>query len=285
MSLRNKIHNLLAAIINGPKAKISVQVASVNYSGILKDRVILVIGASRGIGFSIAQKLVEEGANVIISGRSKASLEEAVSELGARATYVQYDNEDISNRLMFVKECYEKFERVDDIIFNAGVSLHEGDFLNVEPLGFEMQMRINLESTYFLAQSFIKEFLKDSRCKHNILFVSSETAGKSNDLPYGLSKVALTSMLGGFARRLVNKGIRINGIAPGVTVSSMTTDKKQLEDYCYSSASGRYLLPEEVANVAVFLISDASSCINGECIYCDFGNHLKINGFDNNYAL
>ena len=92
-------------------------------------------------------------------------------------------------------------------------------------------------------------------------------------------------MIGGIARRVCQKGIRINGIAPGVTLTDMTSDKTNTDDLYYNSALGRYILPDEVANVALFLLSDASSCVNGEIMFCDGGNHLKINGFDNNYNI
>lgn len=94
-------------------------------------------------------------------------------------------------------------------------------------------------------------------------------------IPYGLTKAALNSLTQGMASDVISHGIRINAIAPGVTVSEMTNYKR--EDNLYSSyqASERIYLPEEVAEVACFLLSDASKCISGEIIVCDNGKYIN----------
>lgn len=181
----------------------------------------------------------------------------------------------------FLNQC----GHIDSLILNAGVSLHEGSFLNVTVDGFDQQYNINLKANYFLAQAFLKRKL-ESEETGNLLFISSETAGKSNDIPYGLTKASINSLVGGLARRVYQKGIRVNAIAPGVTYTDMTKgDHEIADDFANNSAAGRYLLPEEIAEVACFMLSDASKCISGEILYCDAGSHLKINGFDNNYSL
>ena len=120
----------------------------------------------------------------------------------------------------------------------------------------------------------------------SLLFVSSETAGKYNDLPYGLTKNALNSFVGGLARRVYQCGIRVNAIAPGVTYTNMTKGEHVItDDFANNSSTGRYLLPTEIAEVASFILSNSSLCINGEAIYCDAGSHLKINGLDHSYSL
>ena len=116
--------------------------------------------------------------------------------------------------------------------------------------------------------------------------ISSETGGKSNDLPYGLTKNALNSFVEGVARRVYQRGIRINAVAPGVTYTNMTRGNHIInDDYSNNSAAGRYLLPSEIAETACFLLSKCSSCVTGEILYCDAGSHLKINGIDQDYIL
>ena len=174
---------------------------------------------------------------------------------------------------------------IDGLVLNAGISLHEGNFLHVTKEGFNVQLSTNLRSNFFLAQSFIKRKL-DINNTGDLLFVSSETAGKYNDLPYGLTKVALNSLVGGLARRVYQRGIRVNALAPGVTYTDMKNiSGEKIEDYSNSSAAGRYLLPEEIAEVACFLMSKLSISITGEILYCDAGSHLKINGKESEYSL
>ena len=85
----------------------------------------------------------------------------------------------------------------------------------------------------------------------------------------------LNSLVGGLNNRVAKFGVRINAIAPGVTATPMT-GREGADDMTYSgSPSGRVLMPEEIASVAVFLMSDRSSCISGEIINCDYGSHQK----------
>ena len=101
-----------------------------------------------------------------------------------------------------------------------------------------------------------------------------------------MTKASINSLVGGLARRVYKKGIRVNAIAPGVTYTDMTKGEHEIvDDFANNSVAGRFLLPEEIAEVACFMVSDASKCISGEILYCDAGSHLKINGFDNNYSI
>lgn len=109
----------------------------------------------------------------------------------------------------------------------------------------------------------------------NILFTSSETSITVDERPYGLTKAALNSLVQGLAYRYVNEGYRINAVAPGVTVSDMVgagTDGNLTYNY---NITDRYYLPEEVAEVACFLLSDASNCLNGQILVCNEGKTLN----------
>lgn len=85
---------------------------------------------------------------------------------------------------------------------------------------------------------------------------------------------------------MYQKGIRINAIAPGVTLTNMTSENDDTTgDLANNSVAGRFLLPSEIAEVACFMLCGASKCITGEVIYCDAGSHLKINGIESEYSL
>lgn len=96
-----------------------------------------------------------------------------------------------------------------------------------------------------------------------------------DDIPYGLIKAALNSLTAGLGRRLLKKGIYVNAIAPGVTASDMTGYSKNGNLYRQAACAKRVYLPEEVAEVAVFMLSDLSNCISSQVIPCNNGNHLR----------
>lgn len=286
MGLKSIIRKVAFGIISQPKANVHVTIKQANYNGILTGKNIVVTGGSRGIGFSMAKKFVLEGAKVLITGRREEALKKAVSELGPNSDYIIFDNSRTENIENFVETCKNKMGNINSIVLNAGISLHEGNFLNVTQEGFDKQFDTNLKSNYFIAQSFLRDKLQE-QSEANLLFLSSETAGKCIDIPYGLTKAALNSLVGGLARRVYQKGIRVNAIAPGVTLTEMTNggNIEKSKDLGTGSAAGRWLLPEEIAEIACFILSDASKCITGEVIYCDAGNHLKVNGIESEYSL
>ena len=96
-----------------------------------------------------------------------------------------------------------------------------------------------------------------------------------DDRPYGLTKAAMNSLVQGLAYRFVSEGYRINAIAPGVTASDMTGVKVDENLYCYNKVTNRYYLPEEVAEIACFLLSDISNALNGQILVCNEGKTIN----------
>ena len=141
--------------------------------------------------------------------------------------------------------------------------------------GFDRQFDTNLKGPYFLTQTFIDYMNREKIGQGNIRFITSERGLYCDDIPYGLTKAAINSLTTGLARRLIAQGIRVNAIAPGVTASDMTGVDKNGNLYWPSSCAGRVFLPEEVAEVAAFLLSDVSMCISGEIVPCNQGNHYR----------
>ena len=198
-----------------------MELSKIQYGSILKGARIVVTGGSKGIGFAMADKFIKEGAEVVITGRNENDLKDAVLKLGQYSHYIIFDNSNIDGIETFLFDCTNILGGIDSLVLNAGISLHEGNFLNVTTEGFSKQLNTNLTANYFISQSFLK-FKLGRNENGSMLFVTSETAGKSNDLPYGLSKNALNSLVEGLARRVYQRGIRINAIAPGVTYTNMT---------------------------------------------------------------
>lgn len=164
---------------------------------------------------------------------------------------------------------------VNCLVNNAGISLHEDGFLSVSSKQFDAQIDTNLKGAFFLTQAFIEK-CRDKKVEETkkILFTSSETSMTVDERPYGLTKAALNSLVQGLAYRYVKEGYRINAVAPGVTVSDMVGGDAD-GDLRYGNITHRYYLPEEVAEVACFLLSDASNCLNGQILVCNEGKTIN----------
>ena len=254
---------------------LKIEVVQKTSQEMFESKKILITGGGRGLGFYIAKKCIAEGAEVIITGKNEETLKKAVKDLGEKARYVVFDICDISNIEKYFKKCIDIFGRIDCVVSNAGISLHENTITNVTLEGFDEQINVNLRGGYFLAQEYIKYYEKNKLERGNIIFISSERGDQCDQIPYGLTKAAINSLTKGLARKYYSKGIKVNAVAPGVTVSDMTNLKKEDNMYCTYNSSKRYFMPEEVAEVVAFLISDNSNCISGEVIHTNTGNHLR----------
>lgn len=259
-----------------PKYNITIEVKPNTTGKQLLNKNIVITGGSRGIGYAVAKKCIEEGANVLICGRSKEHLEHAQQELGAHCKTIEMDVKNIGRIPDFYDKVFAIYDnKVDCLVNNAGISFHEGNFRNVTEQGFDEQFQVNFKAPYFMAKYFIEYLEKKSATNGaNILFVSSERGSSCEDIPYGLSKAAINSLVGSLAKTLGPKGVRVNAIAPGVTASDMTGHDIEGNYYSEASVNKRIFHPAEMAEVAAFLLSDASSCISGEIIHCDAGKHL-----------
>ena len=247
-----------------PQNNVSVTVNKVIHGKTLSGRNILVTGGSSGIGFAIAKRCAEEGANIIIVGRNEKRLKNAASCIsGCRS--ILFDLTDIEHLHSLMDRAEEMLgQRLDSVVLNAGVSLHEENITQVTFEGFEKQFKTNLESSYFLAKAFVETHTPNSRL--NLLFISSERGFQCDDVPYGLTKSAINSLTRGLSRRFYRDGVRVNAIAPGITTSNMTGFKDDDNLTLDRIISGRVFLADEIAEVAIFLLNDASMCISGEVI-------------------
>ena len=274
MKIGNYIKRGIRYIVKGiPQINITTQIVQKTPQEMFKNKKILITGGGSGLGFYIAKKCANEGAKVIIVGRNKEKLEEAINQLGPNTSYMIFDVQESEKSEEFMKEVFEKYGKIDCLINNAGISLHEKDFFSVTIDKFNKQIDTNLKGAYFLTQAYIN--LLQEKDQGNVIFISSERGAQCDYLPYGLTKVAINSLTEGLSRKYYKRGIRVNAVAPGITASNMTNIDKDSNLYCSYNASGRYFIPEEVAEVVAFLISDMSKCISGEVIYCDAGNHLN----------
>lgn len=232
----------------------------------LKDKKIVITGGGKGLGRAMAERFAAEGANVLITGRNEITLRETAQALGIK--YAVFDITTISEIDNFIQNTIKKLGGIDVLVNNAGISLHENSVFDVTEAGFDKQFSTNLKAPFFLTQSYVK-WLRENDKKGNVLFISSEAGETVDYRPYGFTKGAINSMVKGLANLFKLDGIRINAIAPGITATEMTGVKEDENLYAGGYGSGRFYLPQEIAETAVFLISDAANCISGQIITCN----------------
>lgn len=255
-----------------PVKNITANISYLQPNGRLSGKKIIVTGGGKGLGAAMATKFVTEGASVLISGRNEKKLKSTADRIGCR--YLTLNVQDTAGFDSFINEADRILEGIDCLVNNAGISLHEPTFFDVTPETFDAQIATNLRGGFFLTQCFTKLLLREKR-QGNVLFISSETGETVDIRPYGFTKAAINSMVQGLACLFVEKGIRVNAVAPGITASDMTGFKETGNLYLPINATERVYLPAEVAETACFLLSDASACISGQIIVCNNGRTIN----------
>lgn len=273
MSYKQYIKRGLKYVLSGiPVKNVTANISYLQPNERLSGRKIIVTGGGKGLGAAMAAKFVSEGASVLISGRNEKTLREKAEQIGCH--YLTLDVQDTDSFDQFICDVDRILGGVDSLVNNAGISLHEPTFFDVTSETFDAQIATNLRGGFFLTQSFTKLLLHNKR-KGNVLFVSSETGETVDIRPYGFTKAAINSMVQGLACLFVQDGIRVNAVAPGITASDMTGLKTDGNLYLECNAINRVYLPEEVAETACFLLSDASGCISGQVIVCNNGRTIN----------
>lgn len=267
MSLKQIVHRALLYITKGvPVKQTTAQISYLQPNGLLRGKKIVITGAGRGLGASMAEKFIKEGAEVLIVGRTEKTVMDTAERIGCK--YMILDVCKVDSFSDFIQRADELLGGINCLVNNAGISLHENTFFDVTPETFDRQIDTNFRGAFFLTQEFIRKAKSDGR-RANVLFVSSETGDTMDFRPYGFTKAAVNSMTQGLAYLFANDNIRVNAVAPGVTASDMTGITRDGNLYLSDNHTERVYLPEEVAETACFLLSDASGCISGQIITCN----------------
>ena len=266
MSIKSRLKHLVSFLLHGDPKPVYANIAYLAPNETLRGKKVVITGGGRGLGFSMAKKFVAEGAEVLIAGRNIKVLEESAKKLECK--YLQLDVSNPSEFDAFMDKAEELLGGLNVLVNNAGISLHENTFFDVTPETFDKQVDTNLKGAFFLTQTFIHH-IKNSGTKACVLFVSSETGDTMDFRPYGFTKAAINSMVQGLAYLFAKEGIRVNAVAPGITASDMTGLSTEGDISYRGNISGRVYMPEEVAEVAAFLISDAAGCVSGQIITCN----------------
>ena len=274
MSLINYIKRGFKYVLHGiPTTNVTANITYSSPHETLCGKKIIVTGGGSGIGYAMAKKFKEEGAQVLIAGRNEDKLIKCSKELDCH--YLLLDVTKVETFESFINNANKILGGANCLVNNAGRSLHEKSYADVTPESFDKQINTNLRGGFFLTQKFVNMLLSQNQ-EGNILFVSSETGDTVDIRPYGWTKAAINSMMKGFAYKLASMNIRVNAIAPGVTTSEMTGFKEEGNLYYKNGATKRVYLPGEVAETAAFLLSDLSKCISGQIIVLNNGKTINF---------
>ena len=254
-----------------PENHITANIVTIAPNELLKGRKIIDTDGSRGVGYEKKKRFVEQGANVLITGRNQETLKQSAEQINCK--YLVLDVHDVNLFQSFIDNSNVLLGGFDSLVCNAGISLHEKDFFHITEQSFEAQINTNLKSNVFLAQKFIG-FAMQRNIEANILFISSEVGELADNRPYGWTKAALNSLVRGLASNFAGNGIRVNAISPGITCSDMTGLNSNGNLYIPTNATKRAYLPEEITEVATFMLSDCSKCISGQVIVCNNGKTI-----------
>lgn len=240
------------------------------------DKVAIVTGAGQGIGFEICSSLAAAGAIVILNDINKDLADEAAIIINKnypeKCIALAGDSSDTVFIQQMVDTAVEKFSRLDIVIANAGITLF-GDFFTYSPESFFRVMQVNLGGTFFLAQAAANQ-MKKQKDGGSILFTSSVTGHQAHkDLAaYSMSKAALEMLAKNLVIELSPYKININTIAPGATQTERTLDDPGYIDvWSRITPMGRPATVRDIADTALFLVSDKAKHITGQTLIVDGG--------------
>ncbi|MBC9931782.1 SDR family NAD(P)-dependent oxidoreductase [Chitinophaga qingshengii] len=239
------------------------------------SKVAIVTGAGQGIGFEICRQLTVAGIAVILNdvdAQLAAQAANTITEENGRCIAFPGDASDVTFIQKMVHAAVVQFGSLDIVIANAGITLF-GDFFTYTPEAFQRVMQVNLAGTFFLAQAAANQMKKQQR-GGAILFTSSVTGHQAHkDLAaYGMSKAALEMLAKNLVIELSPFQITVNTIAPGATLTERTLSEPGYADtWSRLTPMGRAASTADIAQAALFLVSEQARHITGQSLVIDGG--------------
>lgn len=267
--LKNAVHTLIQM---GKEEKIQPIIVPVEKEKLLDGKVALITGGTSGIGLAVAQAFQNAGAKVIITGTNQQKLEIVLKKMGGGGKGLLIDVRDTEHLPDKVKEAEALFEenRIDILVNSAGVVVKH-DFWGIDEKEYDGIMDTNAKGTFFMSQAVGKAMI-EKQIKGHILNVTSSSALRPAWTPYQMSKWAVRGLTLGLADTLLPYGIVVNAIAPGPTATPMLGKTAGSSISEPNNPSKRYAMPEEIASMAVYMVSDAGRMIVGDTVYMTGGS-------------
>ncbi|QNM90770.1 SDR family oxidoreductase [Aliarcobacter cryaerophilus] len=253
---------------------IQVSVSQIVYERMFEGQNVLVTGGTSGIGLEIAKKFLSLGAKVTITGRNIDKLNSVKKEINnSNLIVVEWDISKANLIDEKVYEIIEKMGKIDILVNNSGIYA-PNSFFNTDEKLFDEIMNTNLKGLFFTSKKISEYFIKNS-IKGKIINISSITSIAGASIPYGISKWGVRGLTQGLARDLIKYGIVVNAIAPGVVATAINPELSTSENmYRGGALSKRASTVEEIAELAIFLSSQATTNIIGQTVVCDGGETL-----------
>ena len=245
----------------------------------LKNKIVLITGAGRGIGRAIAIALAKEGAEVVInyngSEERAKEVKQTIEENGGKASIYKCNVSDFVACEAMIKDIVKEYGHLDILVNNAGIT-KDGLIMKMKEEDFDSVLNVNLKGTFNTIRHSARQMLKQRSGK--IINISSVSGilGNVGQANYAASKAGVIGLTKTMARELGSRGLTVNAIAPGFVDTEMTEvlSEEIRENACKQIILGRFGKPEDIANTAVFLASDKADYITGQVISVDGGMNV-----------
>ena len=240
-----------------------------------KGKTALITGSARGIGRAIAERLASEGARIIISDVLEDVAQNTVKEFKAKgydAVAIKADVSSLADASRLIDEAIKQYETLDIVVNNAGIT-RDTLMLRMKEADWDAVLNVNLKGAFLVTQAASKVMIKQRSGR--IVNISSVVGrmGNAGQTNYAASKAGLIGLTKAAAKELASRGITVNAIAPGFIKSEMTDKMPEAARERLSGGIplGRLGLPEDVAAVTAFLVSDDAAYITGQVVGVDGG--------------